>query len=169
MVSSVLWFLHNTLINRIFLFRNSFTSRAKISTGSSSYVKSGLSSIVSEETTCDGFDQYLFNIETWKTLWIFSKFEGKAKRYAIESTFSITSCGPMNLGLNFPFFPNLNTFFQGDTFKNTFIADFISNIFSFHVGISFCLSVAIFSLCLIIFTFFLGPLNQVETNHFLFF
>ena len=87
MVFSILWFLYNTLTNGIFLFRNSFTSRAKISTGSSSYVKSGLSSIVSEETTCDGSDRYLPNVETWKTLWILSKSEGKAKRYAIGPTF----------------------------------------------------------------------------------
>ena len=50
------------------LFRYSLTSRTKISTGSSSYVKSGLSSIVSEETSCDGSNLYLFSIETWKTL-----------------------------------------------------------------------------------------------------
>ena len=118
--SSVLWFLHSTLTNEICLFRNSLTSRAKISTGSSSYVKSDLSSVVYEKTTCDGSDLYLLSIDTWKTLWIFSNSRGKANRYAIGPTFSITSYGPMNLGLNLPFFPNLMTFFQGDTFKNTF-------------------------------------------------
>ena len=89
--SSVLWFLHNTLTIGIFLFRNSFTSRAKISAGSSSYVKSNLSSIVFEETTCDGSNQYLLNIEIWKTLWIFSNSGGNTKRYATGPIFLITS------------------------------------------------------------------------------
>ena len=62
--SSVLWFLHSTLTNGIFLLRNSFTSRAKISTGSSSYVKSDLSSIVSVEITLDRSDQYLRSMDT---------------------------------------------------------------------------------------------------------
>ena len=118
--SSVFWFLHNTLTNEIHLFHNSFTSRAKISTGSSSYVKSGLSSIVSEETTCDGADLYLRSIDTWNTLWIFSNYGGKTNLYATGPTFSITSNGPINPRLNLPFFPYLITFFQGDTFKNTF-------------------------------------------------
>ena len=118
--SSVLWFLHNTLTNGIRLFRNSLTSQAKISTGSSSYVKYGLSSITSEETTRDGSDLYLLYFETWKTLWMFSNSGGKASLYATRPTFSITSYDLMNLGLNLPFFPNLMTFFQGETFKNTF-------------------------------------------------
>ena len=101
MDSSVLWFLHNTLTNGIRLFRNSLTSRAKISIGSSSYVKSGLSSIVSKETTCDGSDLYLLHIDTWKTLWIFSNFGGKANLYATGPIFSVTSYGPMNLVLIF--------------------------------------------------------------------
>ena len=91
MTSSVLWFLHNTLTNGIRLFRNSLTFQAKISIGSSSYVKSGLSSITSEENTCDGSDLYILNIETWKTLWIFSNYGGGASLYAIGPTFSITS------------------------------------------------------------------------------
>ena len=82
--------------------------------------KSELSSSVSEETTYDESDLYLLSIETRKTLWIFSNYGVKANRYATGPTFSITSYIPMNLGLNLPFFPNLMTFFQGDTFKNTF-------------------------------------------------
>ena len=107
----VLWFLHNTLANGMCLFHNSLTSQAKISIGSSSYVKSSLSSIASKETTYDGFDLYLLNIETWKKLWIFSNSGGKASLYANEPTFSITSFDPMNLGLNLPFYSNLMTFF----------------------------------------------------------
>ena len=103
MASSVLWFLHNTLTDGIHLFHNSLTSRAEISTGSSLYVKSGLSTIVSEKTTCDGSDLYLLSIDTRKTLWIFSYSRGKANLYATGPTFSITSYGPMNLGLNLPF------------------------------------------------------------------
>ena len=96
--------MHNTLTNRIFLFHSSFTSRAKISIGSSSYVKYGLSSIVSEETTCDGSDRYLRSMDTWKTLWIFSNSGGNAKWYATRPTFLITSYEPMNLGSTCPFF-----------------------------------------------------------------
>ena len=117
MTSFILWFLHNILTNGIRLFHNSLTSRVKISTGSSSYVKSGLSSITSKETTCDGSDLFLLNIVTWKTLWIFSNSGGKASLYATGPTFSITSYGPMNLGLNLPFFPNLMTFFQRETMR----------------------------------------------------
>ena len=117
MASSILWFLNNTLTNEIRFFCNSFTSQTKISTDSSSYIKFGLTSIVYEETTCDGSDLYLLSIDTWKTLWIFSNLGAKANLYATGPTFSITSYGLMSLGLNFPFFPNLITFFQGDTFK----------------------------------------------------
>ena len=108
------------LTNGIHFFCNSFTSRAKIFTVSSSYIKFCLSSIVSEKTTCDGSDLYLLSIDRWKTLWIFSNYRGKSNLYATGPTFSITSYGPMNLGLNLHFFPNLITFFQGDTFKITF-------------------------------------------------
>ena len=153
MASLVLWFLHSTLTSGIFLFRNSFTSRAKISTVSSSYVKSGLSSIVFEETTCDGSDRYLRSMDTWNTLWIFSKSGGNANLYATGLTFSITSYGPINLGLYFPFFPNLITFFQGDTFKNTFSPISYQISFLFMSAYDFCLSVATFNLSLIIFTF----------------
>ena len=103
MASSILWFLDNTLTNEIRFFCNSFTSPTKISTDSSSYIKFGLTSIVYEETTCDGSDLYLLSIDTWKTLWIFSNSGGKANLYAIGPTFSITSYGPMSLGLNLPF------------------------------------------------------------------
>ena len=120
MASSVLWFFHSTLTNGIHLFHNFFTSQAKISTCYSLYIKYGLSSIVSEETTCDGSDLYLLSIDTWKTLWIFSNSGGKANQYATRPTFSITSYNPMNLWLILPFFSNLMTFFQGYTFKNTF-------------------------------------------------
>ena len=146
MASSVLWFLHNTLTNKIFLFY-------RISTSSSSYVKSDLSSIVSGEITCDGSNQYLLNIETWKTLCIFSKFGGNAKRYATGPIFSITSYGLINLGLNLLFFPNLITFFQVDTFKNTCWPISYRISFLFMWAYDFYLSVATFNLSLIIFIF----------------
>ena len=120
MASLVLWFLHSTLTSGIRFFRNSFTSRAKISTCLSLYVKSDLSSIVYEETTCDGSDLYRFSIDTWKTLWIFSNSGNEVNLYTTGPTFSITSYGLMNLELNLPFYPNLIIFFQDDTLKNTF-------------------------------------------------
>ena len=168
MASSVLWFLHNTLTNGIFLFCSSFTSRAKISTGSSSYVKSGLNSIVFEETMCDGSYRYLRSMDTWKTFWIISNSGGNAKQYATGPTFSVTSYGPINLGLNLPFFPNLITFFQGDTFKNTFSPISYRISFLFMSADDFYLSVATFNLSLIILTFFFSLLYQIEANHFSF-
>ena len=57
------------------------------------------------------------------------------------------------LGLNLPFFPNLITFFQGDTFKNTLSLISYRISFLFMSAYDFCLSVATFNLSLIIFTF----------------
>ena len=153
-VSSVLWSFHNTLTNIIRLFRNSFTSRAKISTGSSLYVKFGLSSIVFEETTCDGSDLYLCSIDTWNTLWIFFNYGGKANLYATGPTFSITSNGPINLGLaELAIFPKSHYFLPRRYLQKYFSSISYRLSFLFMSAYDFCLSVATFNFSLIIFTF----------------
>ena len=124
--SSVLWFLHSTLTNGIRLFR----TLTKISTCSSSYVKSDLNSIVSEETTCDGSDLYLLSIDTWKTLWIFSNSGGKANRYAIGPTFSITSYEPNEHWAQLAIFPKSHDFLPRRYFQKHFFVDLISNVLS---------------------------------------
>ncbi|CAI0625408.1 unnamed protein product [Linum tenue] len=66
-----------------------------------------------------GSDRYPLSMLTWNTLWILDRFGGNASLYARGPTRSNTSYGPMYLGLNLPFFPNLITPFHGETFKNT--------------------------------------------------
>ena len=67
--------------------------------------------------TCEGSEIYFLSIEIWNTGCTWDIFGGKANRYATMPILSSISKGPMYLGANFSFLPNLITPFIGDTFK----------------------------------------------------
>jgi len=93
--SSHEWPFHFTFTEVISFDLSFLTCRSMNSTGWTS-------------STWDRSDKYFLNIETWNTGCIKDRLGGKASRYATTPTLSKISKGPINLGLNFPFFPNLN-------------------------------------------------------------
>ena len=118
-VSSIEWCLQITFIKVISLFRSLLTWRSTILTETSSYDKSDLSSTDYGAKTWDGSEIYFLRSKTWNTGWIEANWGGNANSYTMALSWPIISKGPMYLGLNLPFFPNLITPFIGDTFRNT--------------------------------------------------
>ena len=129
-VFSTVSLLHNTLTIEIIFFLSYFIPWSIMSTGCTSKDKSSLSSTGRALNTCDGFETYFLNIDTWKTLCIWSNFGGNSKYYATGPILSRILNIPMYLGLSFSLFWNQITSFQGATSRNTMSST--SNFKSFH-------------------------------------
>ena len=144
---SLPWYCQSTFTNCTCLFRNYFTSRGRIAFGSSSYGKYVCTSTYCTSSMCDPLERYFRSIDTWNTSCYLANFGGSANRYATGLILSKTSYEPMNLGLSFPFFPNLSIFLHGDTFKNTLSPTSYSLCFLFKSAYDFCRSLTTFNLC----------------------
>ena len=60
-----------------------------------------------------------YSKETWNTLWTLANSKGKFISYVMGLMCLRILYGPMYLGVNFPFIPNLNICFHRATFRNT--------------------------------------------------
>lgn len=98
--------------------QNTWFFRSRISTSCSSYDKSSQTRSGLCSSVWAGSLMYFYNIDTWNTLWTCDNSGGMANSLATTPTCFKISKGLINLGLNFPFFPNLMTPLDGDTLKN---------------------------------------------------
>ena len=113
----------------------------------SSKVKSSCTCTSCTDNMCDSSSQYFRSTDTWNTSCNLANSGGSTNRYVTSPILSKTSYGPLNLGLSYPFFPNLSTFLNGDTFRNTLSRTSYSISFLFKSAYDFCRSLAAFNLC----------------------
>jgi hypothetical protein len=81
--------------------------------GLTSSVKSSFTSTGTWGNTLKGSTSAFHSKETWNTLWTLANYEGKFISYVTGPIRFRILNGPMNLGANFPFMPNLSMCLHG--------------------------------------------------------
>jgi len=109
--SAILWCFQSTLTQGILLFLSYFSILSNIRIGSSTYVRFTLIRKGSSK-------MYFRRLDTWNTSCMPCTEGGRANQYATRPIVSRISKGPTNLGLSFPFWPNLMLPLSEETFRN---------------------------------------------------